>query len=222
MIGALIIREVQLLWRGRARLVSLLAYPVLLLMVASFALDPGALPVPVKRALLLIVFTLSPLTLTALGWREELSSGVLAQLFFAQRSLLAAVWVRLLAQLATLGLPLLLTVLGAGGLLLNVDALPLMGPMLLALPTLLALVLLSGALTLQGGQEGGGSGGALPALLLLPLYVPALILMSVAATSSQPELASAACWWLGALAVLSLGLLPLAIGAALRQAVLTW
>lgn len=217
MMGALIIRELRLSWHGRARLLPLLAYPVLLLLVCAFALDLGALAPVIKRALLLVVLTLTPLTLVSFGWREEAQSGVLVQLYLPRRSLLGPVWVRLLVQLLTLGLPLVLAILGAGALLLNVDVAPLLLPALLALPTLLALASLSGALTLTGE-----TGGALPALLLLPLYVPALILMAVGASATDPAMAAAACWWLAALAVLSLGLLPFAIAAALRQALPSW
>lgn len=210
---ALVQREQLLLWQGRAQLLPFFAYPLLVLLVAVFALDIARVELPVRQALVLIALLLAQLTILPLAWRVEISSGVLAQLWLAQQSLLPAVAARYVVYLAGLLLPLGLLLLAAGALLLQLPVDRLVGPIMLALPTFLGLALFSGALTV-----GVKNNAALPALLLLPFYVPVIILMALAATAPDPGLAQACQWWLGALAALSAGLLPFATAAALRQA----
>lgn len=211
MLPALVRRDLQLLWQGRARLLPLFAYPLLILLICVFALDVKTLDLPVRQALVLIAFILAQLTLTGYIWPET-QNGVMAQLYLARRSLIAFVLVRFAAYLMALLLPLALLVLFAGQLLLQVPLPSLLLPVILAMPTLLGLSLIVGALT-----AGPGHHTALPALLLLPLYVPVIILMALGATATDLAIASASHYWLAALAMLSVGLLPMGIAAALRQ-----
>lgn len=207
-VPALIRRELRL-WRAqRAQLLTLAAYPFLLLVVGALALDLPVQGGAVRAALLLIAFLLLPLTLVPLAWAEDMRSGALLQL---RDRLWAAVAARYAVFVLLVMLPLTLLLLAGGMLLLNLEPLRLALPMLLAIPSLTGLLLLVAALT-----AGHDAGAALPALLLLPLAVPAAVLLTLGATAPA-GLAAAALWWLAALAALSIGLLPPAIAAVLRH-----
>lgn len=204
-------REWRLLWVARARLLPLAVYPVMLMLVTVFATDLRLLESDYRNALVLIVFVLSQLTLAPVAWREDIASGALGQLALLQTSLLPATWAKYLTILTGISVPVTALVLVVGKLFLDIDLMLLALPMFLALPVLVGLLLFSAALTQPVGDH-----AALPALLLVPLYVPVIILMSLA-TSGPENMAGASLWWLGALAVLSLGLLPFAMALALRQ-----
>lgn len=206
---ALLRREWQLWLAGRAQLLTLAAYPFLLLVVGALALDLPTQGGAVRAALLLVAFLLLPLTLVPLAWHDDMQSGALLQLR-------GQLWLAVVARYAVFAglvmLPLTLLLLGGGMLLLNLEPARLALPLLLAIPSLTGLLLLVAALT-AGDRRGGA---ALPALLLLPLAVPTAVLLTLAATAPE-GLAEAALWWLAALAVLGIGLLPPATAAVLRH-----
>ena len=205
---SLLKREWRLLFAGRAQLLTLAAYPLLLLLVGALALDLPQQGQAVRLALPLIAFVLLPLSLVGSAWQADRQSGALIQL---RHILLSTVWARYAAMLFGIMLPLTVLLLAVAALLLDIDAVPLVLPLLLALPSLTGLLLLVAALLPAGESQ-----HALPALLLLPLLVPAVVLLVLAATGPA-GLNQAATYWLAALAALSLGLLPPAIAAALRH-----
>ena len=87
--------------------------------------------------------------------------------------------------------------------------------MLLGTPSLSLIGAIGAALTL-----GARRGGVLVPLLVLPLYIPVLILGALAVDAALAGLpAKPHLLLLGALLVLALPLAPLAAAAALRQAV---
>ena len=208
MFSALLKREFRLLCASRAQLLTLAAYPLLLLLVGALALDLPQQGHAVRVALLLIAFALLPLSLVGSAWQADLGSGALIQL---RHTLLTVIWARYVAMLLGILLPLTILLLAVAALLLNIEVQPLALPLLLALPSLTGLLLLVAALL-----PGAGDQSALPALLLLPLSVPIIVLLTLAVTAPA-SLAMAATYWLAALAALSLGLLPPAIAAALRH-----
>ncbi len=197
-----------MLCASRAQLLTLAAYPLLLLLVGALALDLPQQEQGVRVALLLIAFALLPLNLVGTVWQADLGSGALIQL---RHTLLIVVWARYVAMLLGILLPLTILLLAVAALLLNIEVQPLALPLLLALPSLTGLLLLVAALL-----PGAGDQNALPALLLLPLAVPVIVLSTLAVTAPI-GLATAATYWLAALAVLSLGLLPPAVVVALRH-----
>ena len=144
------------------------------------------------------------------------ADGTLEQLFLSPQPVLAVVAGRIAAHWLTAGLPLVLLApllalqygVAAGGLAV------LCGGLLLGTPVLSLLGAIGAALAL-----GGNGGSVLVALILMPLYVPVLILGAGALSAWQSGAdASPHLMLLGALACAALALAPWAATAALRVA----
>jgi heme exporter protein B len=214
---ALIVRDVQLLWRRRGDALQ----PVLfaLLVVVLFALGLGTSPQALSKvapAVLWVAVLLAGLLSLDTLFRGDAEDGSLEQWILAPVPLAWLVLVRVLIHWATTALPLVL-------------AAPLLGEMLhlprSELPMLLAtLALGTPLLSLLGAvvaalTVGMRRSGILVALLALPLYVPVLVFGAGAVAASAQGLdASGALLWLAAGLLLSLLLAPLAAAAAIRIA----
>jgi len=146
-------------------------------------------------------------------FRGDMDNGYLDQLLLLPCPLFLLVGARLLAHWLQTGLPMLLvTPLLAEGFGLNYDLLPvLLVSLALGTPILLVLGAINEALTLAS------RGGALLALLVLPLYVPTLVFGSGAVYAVQfGESPAAHLSLLAALALVSLLFAPWAVATALR------
>ena len=214
---ALIVRDVQLLWRRRGA--ALQPALVALLVVVLFALGLGTSPQALSKvapAVLWVAVLLAGLLSLDTLFRGDAEDGSLEQWILAPVPLAWLVLVRVLIHWATTALPLVL-------------AAPLLGEMLhlprSELPMLLAtLALGTPLLSLLGAvvaalTVGMRRSGILVALLALPLYVPVLVFGAGAVAASAQGLdASGALLWLAAGLLLSLLLAPLAAAAAIRIA----
>jgi heme exporter protein B len=162
-------------------------------------------------ALLAVLLSLERLFLA------DFEDGSLELLALAPTPLSVLVLAKCLAHWLTTGLPVVVAA-PVIALLYGLDAsafLPLVGAMLLGTPSLSLVGAIGAALTL-----GARRGGVLVPLLVLPLYIPVLILGAMAVQADlvgQP--AAPHLLLLGALLLLALPLAPLAAAAALRQAV---
>ena len=214
---ALIVRDVQLLWRrrGDARQPALFALLVVVLFALGLGTSPQALSKVAPAVLWVAVLLAGLLSLDTL-FRGDAEDGSLEQWILAPVPLAWLVLVRVLIHWATTALPLVL-------------AAPLLGEMLhlprSELPMLLAtLALGTPLLSLLGAvvaalTVGMRRSGILVALLALPLYVPVLVFGAGAVAASAQGLdASGALLWLAAGLLLSLLLAPLAAAAAIRIA----
>lgn len=179
---------------------------------APFALGPDrALLARAAPGILWIAALLAALLPVPTLFADDMGDGTLDQLAvrgFAAESVAAA---RLGAHLLNLALPLLLATPVAGAILgLPADDLPpLLVSFALGLPGLAALTLIAGALT-----AGARAGGALAALIVLPLAAPVLIFGAGHAGGS-----GGAAWkLLAATSLFLLAVAPFAAGAALRAA----
>jgi heme exporter protein B len=147
---------------------------------------------------------------------RDFADGGLEQLALQPWPLELAVLARCAAHWLTAGLPLALLTPFLGPLF-HLDmptALTLSAALLLGTPTLTLLGALGAALTL-----GAARGGALLALLVLPLCVPALIFgVGAAEAAALGEGALSPLALLGATSLATLAATPWAIAAALRQA----
>lgn len=214
---ALIVRDVQLLWRRRADALQPALFA--LLVVVLFALGLGTSPQALSKvapAVLWVAVLLAGLLSLDTLFRGDAEDGSLEQWILAPVPLAWLVLVRVLIHWATTALPLVL-------------AAPLLGEMLhlprSELPMLLAtLALGTPLLSLLGAvvaalTVGMRRSGILVALLALPLYVPVLVFGAGAVAASAQGLdASGALLWLAAGLLLSLLLAPLAAAAAIRIA----
>jgi len=214
---ALVVRDVQLLWRrrGDAFQPALFALLVVVLFALGLGTSPQALSKVAPAVLWVAVLLAGLLSLDTL-FRGDAEDGSLEQWILAPVPLAWLVLVRVLTHWATTALPLVL-------------AAPLLGEMLHLprsdLPMLLAtLALGTPLLSLLGAvvaalTVGMRRSGILVALLALPLYVPVLVFGAGAVAANAQGLdASGALLWLAAGLLLSLLLAPLAAAAAIRIA----
>ncbi|RMM35871.1 Heme exporter protein B [Pseudomonas syringae pv. berberidis] len=172
------------------------------------ALSPGLLWV---AALLAVLLSLDGL------FRGDFEDGSLEQWVLSPHPLTLLVLGKVLAHWVFSGLALvLLSPVLALMLGLPVQCLPvLMLSLLLGTPVLSLLGAVGAALTV-----GLKRGGVLLALLILPLYIPVLILGSAALQAAlQGVSATGYLLWLGSLTVLAITLTPFAIAAGLKISV---
>jgi heme exporter protein B len=204
-------RDLKLALRSKAELgVQLLFYAIV---VTLFPLGVGADPV-LLRALASGILWVAALLASLLSlprlFAADFADGTLEQIALSPYPLPALISGKILAHWLTTGAPLVLLSpllalqFGLEGRELAVLAVGL----LLGTPTLSLLGAVAAALTL-----GLRAGGALLALLILPLYVPVLIFGAGAVEAMRAGLGVG-----GELSLLGAGLLAAAIGAPLAAA----
>jgi heme exporter protein B len=208
-------REARLLCRRPAELINPLVFFALVITLFPLAVGPeletlrGLSPGLIWVAAVLAVL----LSLDGL-FRSDLEDGSLEQWVLSPHPLAALVLVKVLAHWVFSGLALvLLAPVLALMLGLPAASIPvLLMSLLLGTPVLSLLGAIGAALTV-----GLRRGGLLLALLILPLYIPVLILGSGALQASLSGLPTAGfLLWMGSLAVLALTLAPFAIAAGLK------
>ncbi|WP_232430932.1 heme exporter protein CcmB [Pseudomonas massiliensis] len=208
-------REGQLL----ARRPSALAHPLVFFAVVAtlFPLALGADPALLRQmapGLVWVAAVLAVLLSLEGVFREDFEDGSLEQWSLSRHGMLPAVLAKLFAHWALSGLALVVLA-PLLGLMLGLPSysLPtLVVSLLLGTPVLTLLGAIGAALTVSLRR-----GGLLLALLVLPLYIPVLILGSGALRAALEGLPVAGfLLWLGSLAAATLSLGPLAVVAGLR------
>ncbi|UFH51571.1 heme exporter protein CcmB [Pseudomonas sp. KNUC1026] len=217
-LGHTLRRELHLLCRRPGDWLNPLVF--FALVITLFPLGVGAEPALLREiapgliwvaALLAVMLSLDGL------FRADFDNGSLEQLVLAPQPLALLVLVRVLAHWLLSGLALVLVAPVLAVMLgLPPACLPaLAASLLLGTPSLSLLGAVGAALTV-----GLKRGGLLLALLILPLYIPVLILGSATLRAALQGLPVAGyLLWLACLAVLSITLAPLAIAAGLRISV---
>ena len=216
--SALVVRDLRLLWkrRGDALQPALFALLTVVLFALGLGGDAKSLA-PVASAVLWLAVLLAGLLALDSLFRGDAEDGSLEQWMLAPVPLWWLVLVRTLMHWATTALPVIVAVPLLGELLhLPRAQLPvLMASLLLGTPILSLLGAVGAALTV-----GLKRGGLLLALLILPLYIPVLILGSGALQAALQGLpATGQLLWLASLAALALTLSPFAIAAGLTISV---
>lgn len=215
MLAAQLGRELRLLVREPAAVANPLGF--YLVVVSLFPL--GVSPDPeVLRGLAGGVVWVAALLASLLAadglFRRDFEDGTLEQLVLTARPLFLAAGAKVLAHWLVVGLPLAALAPLLGGML-GLDGQPLLVlalGVLLGTPTLFLLAATGAALT-TGVQKGG----VLLSLLVLPLYIPVLVLGAGAVQLALDGLGSTAqLLLLAALASLAATLAPFAISAGLR------
>ncbi len=209
-------REWQLTWRRPGEVLNPLVF--FAMVITLFPLAVGPEPELLQRMASGVIWVAALLaTLLSLDgmFRSDFEDGSLEQWVLSPHPLTLLVLVKVLHHWLMCGVMLVLLT-------------PVLGMMLAlpwsVIPVLCATLLLGTAvLSLLGaigaartvGLKGGGS--MLLALLILPLYIPVLILGTGAMDAALQGLpVQGYLLWLGCLAVLALSLAPLAIAAGLR------
>ncbi|MGN2413619.1 heme exporter protein CcmB [Pseudomonas syringae] len=211
----LMVREARLLARRPAELLNPLVFFALVIALFPLAIGPDAQLLQTLSPGLVWVAALLAVLLSLDGlFRSDFEDGSLEQWVLSPHPLALLVLSKVLAHWVFSGLALvLLSPVLALMLGLPVSCLPvLMLSLLLGTPVLSLMGAVGAALTV-----GLKRGGLLLALLILPLYIPVLILGSAALQAAlQGMPATGYLLWLGSLTVLAITLTPFAIAAGLK------
>ena len=208
-------RDLAVAWRQPAEFVNPLAFLFVVITLFPLGVSPEA---DVLGAMAPGILWIAALLATLLGlealFRRDRDDGTLEQMVLRAQPLFVPVLARMLAHWLVTGLPLTL--------LAPVLAAMLSLPEAARWPLTLALGLGTPILTLLGGvgaalTVGLRTGGVLLALLVLPLYVPVLILgVSVAELAVSGMPVAGPLLWLAAGLTFAVTTVPLAIAGALR------
>ncbi len=215
---AMLRRELLLTLRRRSEIATVLMFFVIVASLFPLAIGPEPQRL---RAIGPGVLWVGALLSTLLGlhrmFAEDYADGTLEQLALSPTPLAWLVAGKIVAHWLVAGLPLVLLAPALGlqyGMPPAALAL-LVAALLLGTPLLSLIGSIGAALTL-----GARGGGALLALLLLPLYVPALVFGSGALTAQASGLDSSGhLALLGAMLVVAAFLAPMASAAAIRIAI---
>ncbi len=208
-------RSLVIAFRRRGDLLQPLAFYAMVASLFPLAVNPEpALMVRIAAGVVWVGALLSTLLSLEHLFRRDFEQGTLEQLVLCGQPLFLAALVRVFAHWLTTGV--LLTLLApvlAGMLRLPAAALPvLLLSLLLGTPILSMIGSVAAALTV-----GIGRGGLLVSVLVLPLYVPPLVLGVSAVELYLNGLSPAApLTWLTVMMLGSLTLAPFATAAALR------
>lgn len=214
----LMAREARVLFRRPAELLNPLVFFAIVITLFPLAVGPESRLLQTLAPGLLWVAALLSVLLSLDGlFRSDFDDGSLEQWVLSPHPLPLLVLAKVMTHWAFSGLALvLLAPLLALMLGLPTSCLPvLVMSLLLGTPVLSLLGAVGAALTV-----GLKRGGLLLALLILPLYIPVLILGSGALQAAlQGMAATGHLLWLGSLAVLALTLTPFAIAAGVKISV---
>ncbi|MGK9167409.1 heme exporter protein CcmB [Inquilinus limosus] len=214
---ALIWRDLRLALRSGGDVAAVLAFFVITVVLFPLGVGPElALLARIAAGVVWVAALLATLLALDRMFAQDYEDGSLDLLMLSPLPLEAAVLAKALAHWLLTGLPLiLLSPLMAAMLGLEARAWPvLMLSLLLGTPCLSLIGAVGAALTL-----GARRGGALLALLILPLFVPVLIFGAAAVEAVATGLtARPHLLLLGGCLAAALPLAPIAAAAALRQA----
>ena len=211
-------REARLLFRRPAELANPLVFFAIVVALFPLAVGPETQLLQTLSPGLIWVAALLAVLLSLDGlFRSDYEDGSLEQWVLSPQPLPLLVLAKVLAHWIFSGLALvLLAPLLALMLGLPANCLPvLLGSLLLGTPILSLLGAVGAALTV-----GLKRGGLLLALLILPLYIPVLILGSGALQAALQNMpATGQLLWLASLTALAVTLAPFAIAAGLKISV---
>jgi heme exporter protein B len=208
-------RDLTIAFRSRSELINPLMFYAMGISMFPLGVGPGAERLAeIAPGVLWVLALLSTLLSLDSLFRRDFDDGTLEQLVLNVDPLFVGVLAKVFAHWLVIGLPLtLLSPLAALMLFLPGAAVPtLVLTLLLGTPILSLLGAVGAALTV-----GLKRGGLLLTLIILPLYVPVLILGAGAVTAVIDGVDPAAqLAWLAAILALMLTLTPFAAALALR------
>ena len=213
-----VIRDLRLHLRATSEMLNPLVFFVVV--VSLFPLGIGPEPerlAQIAPAVIWIAALLATLMSMDLMFSSDFADGSLEQMVTADQSLLVMVLGKVLSHWLVAGLPLILLspIIGAAFYVEPAAILVMMLGLLLVTPVLSLLGAIGASLTV--GLE---RGGLLVTILVLPLYVPLLVLgISMVQAAMLGDSVLGYVYWLLAALLAALPLAPLAVAAGLRVAV---
>lgn len=216
-IWTLLVRDVSLVVSRRQDVLTALAFFVLVLVFFPLAIGPESETLrAIAPGAVWVAAALASLVSLDRLFADDWRDGSLEQMLLLPSVLEVSSLVKVVSHWLALGLPLVVLspLLGYSLGLRGHELLVLVSSLLLGTPLLSLLGACGAALTL-----GVKAGGALMALLILPLYVPVLIMGAGAVNEAMlGQEFTAYLGLLAAMLVLALPLVPLAVAGALRIA----
>ena len=212
-----VIRDLRLHLRATSEMLNPLVFFVVV--VSLFPLGIGPEPerlAQIAPAVIWIAALLATLMSMDLMFSSDFADGSLEQMVTADQSLLVMVLGKVLSHWLVAGLPLILLspIIGAAFYVEPAAILVMMLGLLLVTPVLSLLGAIGASLTV--GLE---RGGLLVTILVLPLYVPLLVLgISMVQAAMLGDSVLGYVYWLLAALLAALSLAPLAVAAGLRVA----
>ena len=208
-------RDLRLAWRQRSEIANALGFLLVIISLFPLALGPqAALLQQIAPGVIWIAALLCAMLSLDQIFRSDFEDGALEQMLVSPVPLALIALAKSLAHWIVASIPVL-AIAPLLALMLQMEmasAVTLMMTMALGTPVISLLGAIGSALTVAHRR-----GGALLAMLVLPLLIPVLILSTSAVDATQTALPTASYFYLlGALLVLSLTLAPLAIAAAIK------
>ncbi|MCB1644834.1 MAG: heme exporter protein CcmB [Pseudomonadales bacterium] len=208
-------RDLKVAYRNPADVINPLVFFVIVISLFPLGISPSAdVLVGIAPGVIWVAALLSCLLSFELMFRSDYEDGSLEQMTFGSGPFILVIMGKIVSHWIMTGLPLALLS-------------PLLGMMLFVPPPgltalMLSLLLATPTLSLLGSVGAGltvglRKGGVLVAILVLPLFVPVLILATaMVQTGIQGGDYTGHMLWLGALLAIATGISPLATSAAVR------
>ena len=208
-------RDLLLYVRKPGDIFNPLAFSLLVISLFPLGLGPSSDTLnEISAGIIWVAALLTTLFSIDLMFKEDYEDGTLEQMILGKESLLLVVYGKIIAQwlvgglVITLVSPLfgLMFYVNTDGIVATVLAL------MLATPTMTLIGSIGAALTL-----GVNKGGVLITILILPLYLPLLILgVAMIDTASAGDNYTGHALWLAAILAISIGFAPLATEQGIR------
>lgn len=215
MLVATIRRDLLVIFRNPAEILNPLFFFVIVVSLFPLGISPSEKVLSdIAPGVIWVAALLSTLLSMDMMFRSDYEDGSLEQMTLTEHPLIVIVGGKIISHWLMTGLPLtLLSPLLAMMLFVNEQGIVAIGlSLLLGSPILSLLGAVGAALTV-----GLHKGGVLIAILILPLYVPVLILSTeMIKTGMTGGDYSGHMFWLGALLALSIGLTPIATTEGIR------
>lgn len=210
-----IVRDLLISFRNPADALNPLVFFVIVITLFPLGIGPSRETLAeIAPGVIWVAALLSTLLSVDLMFRSDFDDGSLEQMAVSREPLIMIVGGKVMSHWLVTGLPLtLLSPVLAMMLFVNADGIKaIVFSLLLGTPILSLLGSIGGGLTV-----GLRKGGVLVAILILPLYVPLLILgTAMIQTGVQGGDYTGHALWLGAMLALSVALAPIATAASIR------
>lgn len=215
MLLATVFRDLRITYRNSAEVMNPLIFFVIVVTLFPLGIGPSKDTLrEIAPGVIWVAALLATLLSLELVFKSDYEDGSLEQMIMSNQPFIMIVIGKIFTHWLSSGLLLtLLSPLLALMLFVNGDGIVALGlSLLLGTPILSLLGSIGAALTV-----GLRKGGVLVAILILPLYIPVLILCTaMVKTGIQHGDYTGHMLWLGALLALSVGLAPVAAGAGLK------
>lgn len=213
--GALLARDLRLLWRHISDLMNPLIFFLVVISLFPLAVSPApAMLQALAPGVVWVAALLATMMTLPVMFRADYEDGSLEQMLLSPHPLSLLVAAKALAHWLATGLPLvILAPLASLMYQLEPGTLPIITlTLLLGSPSLSLIGALAAALTCRLAR-----GGLVAAVVVLPLYLPVLIFAaSIMLAASEGLPYTGQVYWLLAIFLLALALVPPAAAAGLR------